>query len=88
MFEEALAGAFGLARFGPQVFEAIADGTEGGGQKVHGREHRRQIFFAVAEIMFKMIAVVLQDVESLILDFPPRSGASSDLGDGCAGNVE
>ena len=34
-------------------------------------EHRRQMLFAVAEVVFEAIALVLQGVESLVFDAPP-----------------
>src|SRR5260370_41864429 len=36
--------------------------------------------------MFEVIAVVLEDVEAFVLDFPSRPGASGDFGDGLAGD--
>src|SRR5450631_578796 len=35
----------------------------------------------MAEIVFEMIAVVFQDVETLVLDFPSRPGAGGNFGD-------
>jgi len=49
------------------------------GQKIHGGEQHGEVLLAVAEIMFKMIAVVFEDVEALVLDFPSRPGAGGDL---------
>ena len=66
-------GAFGLAGIDPQIFEAVADGVDREGQEVHGCEQHGQVLFAVAEIVFEMIAVVFQDVEGLVLDFPPQT---------------
>ena len=47
----------------------------------HGGEQHGEVLFAVAEIMFEMIAVIFEDVEALVLDLPSRPGASRDLGD-------
>ena len=54
---------------------------KGEGQQVHGGEHHGEVLFAVPEIMFEVVAVIFQDVEGLILDFPSGSGAVGDLGD-------
>ncbi|MGC8535792.1 MAG: hypothetical protein ACP5QR_09715, partial [Rhizomicrobium sp.] len=54
---------------------------KGEGQQVHGGEHHGKVLFAVPEIMFEVVAVIFQDVEGLILDFPSGSGAVGDLGD-------
>ena len=60
----------------------------GEGQQVHGGEQHSEVLFAVAEIMFEMIAVVFEDVEALVLDFPTCPGAGGDLGDGLARDLE
>jgi hypothetical protein len=88
VLEQALSGAFGIAGLDPQFFEAVADGVEREGEKVHGGEQHGQVLFAVAEIVLKMIAVVFQYVEGLVLDFPPCPGAPGNLGDIFAGNLE
>ncbi|MFZ0208741.1 MAG: hypothetical protein WAL59_21990, partial [Roseiarcus sp.] len=36
---------------------------------------------AVPEIMFELIAVVFQNVEALVLDFPSRTAAGDDFGE-------
>ena len=45
------------------------------GEQIQNKESFRQILFAVTEIVLQVIAVVLQGVEALVLDFPscPRS---------------
>jgi hypothetical protein len=62
--------------------------VEGEGQEVHGGEEHGEVLLAVAEIMFEMIAIVFQDVEGLVLDFPSGSGTSGDLGDVFARDLE
>ena len=42
----------------------------------------------MSEVVFEMISVAFEDVEALVFDFPPGSGASGDLGDGLAGDGE
>src|SRR4029450_7699422 len=75
VFEEAAAGAHLLHRPAPEIFDQIADGMEGESEKVQGHEHGGKIDFAVAEVVFEMVAVVLQDVEAFILDLPARPAA-------------
>ena len=64
------------------------DCVDGEGQKIEGGEQHGEVLFAVAEIMFEMIAVVFQDVEALVLDFPARPGAGGYLGDVLARDIE
>src|SRR3954451_18018383 len=70
VFEEAAARAHLLHRRAPEIFGQIADGMEGESEKVQRNEHRGKIDFAVAEVVFEMIAVVLQDIEAFVLDLP------------------
>ena len=79
LFEEPFSGAFGLPRLCPEVFEAIADGMEGEGQEVHGGEQHGEVLLAVAEIVFELVALVLQRVERLVLDLPAAAPGLDDL---------
>ena len=45
------------------------------------RQRHRQELLAVPEIMFELVAVVFEDVEAFVLDFPSRPAAGDDLGD-------
>ena len=49
------------------------------GQHIHGVERHGEILLAAAEIMFEATAVVFEEIEALVLDFPPRSGAGDNL---------
>lgn len=60
----------------------------GEGQKVHGSEQHGEVLLAVAEVVLEMIAVVFEDVEALVFDFPARPGAGGDLCDGVARDLE
>src|SRR3954452_12196748 len=64
VFEEAAARAHLLHRRAPEIFGQIADGMEGESQKVQRNEHGGKIGFAVPEVVFEMVAVVLQNVEA------------------------
>jgi len=81
MIEESLSGSFNFARFFPGCAATIHHGMEGEGQQVHGGEHHRQIFLAMAKIMFDMIAIVFQDIETFILNLPSRSTARNEFND-------
>jgi hypothetical protein len=81
VFEETLSGPFGLTRPDPERVEAVAHGVEGKGQKVHRGEHHGEALFAVAKIVLQMIAVVFQNVETFVLDFPARPCAVGDVAD-------
>src|SRR5919112_2847187 len=75
VFEEPAAGAHLLHRLAPEIFSQIADGMESESQQVQGDEHGGKIVFAVAEVVFEMVAVVLQDIEAFILDLPAAAAA-------------
>ena len=53
---------------------------EGEGEKVHGGEQHGEAVCAVSKVVFEAIAVVFQNVESLVFDLPAGSGADGDLG--------
>src|SRR3954453_7806882 len=62
VFEEPATGAHLLHRPAPEIFGQIADGMEGESEKVQRNEHGGKIDFPVPEIVFQMVAVVLQNV--------------------------
>src|SRR3954471_23625507 len=72
VFEEAAAGAHLLHRLAQEIFGQIADGMEGESQKVQRNEHGGKIDFAVPEVVFEMVAIVLENIEAFILDLPAR----------------
>jgi hypothetical protein len=80
IFEEPAAGTHLLHRLAPEIFGQIADGMEGESEKVQGDEHGGKIDFAVPEVVFEMIAVVLQDIEAFVLDLPARPATGSQFG--------
>jgi len=45
------------------------------GQEEHRQRDGGQVLMAVAEVMFELVALPLEHVESLVFDFPPRSPA-------------
>ena len=47
---------------------------EGKGQEVHGGEHHGEVFLAMAEVVFEVVAVVFEDVEALVLDLEDLFG--------------
>src|SRR5215212_9887487 len=86
VLEEAGARAFGGSGLGPELFEAVADRMECEGEEVHGGEHHGEVLLAVAEVVLKVVAVALEDVEAFVLDLPSGPAAGHDLGDGVAGD--
>jgi hypothetical protein len=42
-------------------------------EQVHGRQRRRQILLAVAEVVFEIVTLGLERIEALVLDLPSRS---------------
>ena len=55
---------------------------EGESEKVQGDEHRGKIDFPVPEVVFEMVAVVLQDVEAFVV--VGRRNFTSGLSQNCA----
>ena len=80
-----------LTRQTPSLHGDVADGMEGESQKVQRHEHGGKILLAVPEVVFEIVAVVLQDVEAFVLDLPAgpatggqfghRVGADGQVGD-------
>ena len=62
-----------------EIFGQIADGMEGESEQVQGHEHGRKIDFAVPEVVFEIVSVILQDIEALVLDFPPGAPAGGEV---------
>ena len=50
-------------------------------KEIQDKKIKRQIFFPMSEIMFKMIPLVFKSVESLILNLPPGPSSSCHMGD-------
>ena len=65
----------------PEPFDEVAEVVQGEGDEVEGDEDGRQGLFAVAEIVLEVVAVVLEDVEGLVLDLPARAAAGGEFGD-------
>src|SRR3954470_15208651 len=79
VFEEAAARAHLLHRRAPEIFGQIADGMEGESEKVQGDEHGGKIGFPVPKVVFEMVAVILQDIEALVLDLPARPATGGEV---------
>jgi len=65
----------------PQFVGDIAGGMKREGQKVEGGENGGQALFAVAEIVFDVVAFGFQYIECLIFDFPSGTTAGGQFGD-------
>ncbi len=65
-----------LSRFSPGRFEKVENRMPGEGEQVERGERHGQIGLAVPEIVFKLVAVVFQDVEAFVLDLPPCAASS------------
>ena len=74
--------SFGCIRRSDRTFlDAIAGRVDGEGQEVEGGEGHVEMLFAVTEIVFEIITIILQDFEGFVLDYPPCSSAGGDIGD-------
>ena len=79
VLEEVIAGAAGGGGGAPGEDGELGDGVEGEGEEVEGDEQAGEGELAVAEVVFEVVAVGLEDVEGLILDLPagPAAGGES-----------
>jgi hypothetical protein len=68
--EEVVAGPLFFAGCAPEVIGDIADGMECEGNEVQRDEDGGEVCFAVSEVVLEVLAVVFQDIEGLVLDFP------------------
>ncbi len=75
VLEQARPGAEALPCPPPLVFGEFAGGVQGEGEQVEDDEHGGEGVLAVAEVVFEVVAVLLEDVEGLVLDLPPGAGA-------------
>ena len=57
-------------------------------EQVQGHEHGREVVFPVAEIVLEIVAVILQDIEALVLDFPPSAPAGGPIGHRVGADLE
>ena len=60
----------------------IGGGVEGEGEQVKGDQHAGEGFLTMSEIVFEVVSVGLEHVESLVLDLPACATAGGQLGDG------
>jgi len=70
-----------LAGGAPEIIGDVADGMEGEGQQVEAGEYGSQVLLAVAEVVFEVVAVVLEGVEGLVLDLPSGAAAGGEFDD-------
>ena len=61
---------------------------QGEGEQVEDDEHVGEGVGAVAEVVFEVVAVLLEDVEGLVLDLPSGAGAVGEFGDVVVVDVE
>src|SRR3954447_15498828 len=88
VFEEAAVGSHLLPRLAPEIFGQIADGMEGESEQVQGDKHGGKIGFPVPEVVFEMVAVVLQNVEAFVLDLPARPATGGEVDHRVGANLE
>jgi len=69
-----------LSGFSPGRLVKVENRVPGEGEQVERGERHGQIALAMAEVVFKLVAVVFQDVEAFVLDLPPGAAADGDLG--------
>jgi len=81
LVEEIVAWPEFIARAAPEFVADVADGVECERQQVQAHQNGCEIVLPVSEAVLKVIALVLQDVESLILDLPPRPATGGKFDD-------
>src|SRR5271165_3000505 len=70
----------------PEVVADVADGMDREGQQVQAHQDGCEIFLPVSETVFKVVTLVLQEVERLILDLPPRPTTGGEFDDSVGTN--
>jgi len=65
----------------PRRFNEIEYRMPGEGEKIEGGQGHCQEFFAMTEVVLKLITVIFHHVEALVLDLPSRSAGVGDFGD-------
>lgn len=88
MFEQADAGSDPLSGLLSPGLGEVAHGVQGKGQEVEHDQHAGQVLLAMAEVAFQVVPLALEDIEGLILDFPPALGALGEFPDLVAGHLE
>jgi hypothetical protein len=72
----------------PGLVRQFADGMAGEGQQIEDRWHRRQAFFAMTEVVFKIVAFGFQNVERFVFDLPPGAAGGGECGDVLAADLQ
>ena len=65
----------------PEFVRGVADGVQGEGQQVQAYQNGGEIFLSVSEAVLKVVALVLQYVEGLVLDLSPGAAAGDQFDD-------
>ena len=65
----------------PQGFDQVAGPVQGEGEQVQRDQHAGQGLLAVAEVVFEVVAPMLEDIEGFVLDFPAGAPAGGQFGD-------
>src|SRR6266436_999041 len=65
----------------PSSLTEVDDGMQGEGEQVEDDEEVGERSLSVPEIVFEVVSVGLEDVESLVLDLPAGTAAGGDFGD-------
>src|SRR5260221_1396701 len=81
MFEDAASRAEPGHRVAPGPVDELAEVMQGEGEEVEDHEDGRERRLAVAEVVLEVVAVVLENVEALVLDLPARPAAGREFGD-------
>ena len=81
VLEQAHSRAEPLAGLLPECFGEFAGGVQREGEQVEDDEHVGEGLGAVAEVVFEVVAVLLEDIEGFVLDLPSGAGAVDEFGD-------
>ncbi len=88
MLEEAVGRAARDDRGSPGENAKISGGVECESEQVEGDQDAGQGFLALAKVVFEIVSVGLEHVESLVLDLPPSAAAGGQFGDAVGGDGE
>src|SRR5271157_5296482 len=81
LVEEIIARPELCPRGQPKFVADVADGVDREGQQVQAYQDGCKILLPVSEAVLKVVALVLQNVERLVLDLPPRPATGGKVDD-------
>jgi len=70
--EEGTAHGQGLAEQAVGLIDEVLGGMREKSEQIERKQHGGKMLLAMPKVMFKVIALVFEDIDGLIFDFPAR----------------